>query len=126
MTIGDKLWVDQNSRAELQAGQAALHLGSMTAISFLNLDQNITQIRLAEGKLNFRVREILQGDNYEVDTPNLAFTVREAGDFRIDVNENGDYTSVTAIRGQGEIAAGGQTYPFTPVSAPISRVRITT
>jgi uncharacterized membrane protein YgcG len=111
MTIGDKLWVDQNSRAELQAGQAALHLGSMTAISFLNLDQNITQIRLAEGKLNFRVREILQGDTYEVDTPNLAFTVREAGDFRIDVNENGDYTSVTAIRGQGEIAAGGQTYP---------------
>jgi len=110
MTVGDKLWVDQNSRAELQAGQAALHLGSMTAISFLNLDQNITQIRLAEGKLNFRVREILQGDNYEVDTPNLAFTVREAGDFRIDVNENGDYTSVTAIRGQGEIAAGGQTY----------------
>ena len=111
MTVGDKLWVDQNSRAELQAGQAALHLGSMTAISFLDLDQNITQIRLAEGKLNFRVREILQGDNYEVDTPNLAFTVREAGDFRIDVNENGDYTSVTAIRGQGEIAAGGQTYP---------------
>ena len=112
MTIGDKLWVDQNSRAELQAGQAALHLGSMTAISFLNLDQNVTQIRLAEGKLNFRVREILQGDNYEVDTPNLAFTVREAGDFRIEVNENGDYTSVTAIRGQGEIAAGGQTYPL--------------
>ena len=111
MTIGDKLWVDQNSRAELQAGQAALHLGSMTAISFLNLDQNITQIRLAEGKLNFRVREILQDDNYEVDTPNLSFTVREAGDFRIEVNENGDYTSVTAIRGQGEIAAGGQTYP---------------
>ncbi len=112
MTIGDKLWVDQNSRAELQAGQAALHLGGMTALSFLNLDQNITQIRLAEGKLNFRVREILQGDNYEVDTPNLAFTVREAGDFRIDVNENGDYTSVIAIRGQGEIAAGGQTYPL--------------
>jgi len=112
MTIGDKLWVDQNSRAELQAGQAALHLGSMTAISFLNLDENITQVRLAEGKLNFRVREIVQGDNYEVDTPNLAFTVREAGAFRIDVNENGDYTSVTAIRGQGEIAAGGQTYPL--------------
>jgi len=111
MTIGDKLWVDQNSRAELQAGQAALHLGSMTAISFLNLDQNITQIRLAEGKLNLRVREILQGDNCEVDAPNLAFTVREAGDFRIDVNEDGDYTSVTVIRGQGEIAAGGQTYP---------------
>jgi hypothetical protein len=114
MTIGDKLWVDNSSRAELQAGQASIHLGSMTAISFLNLDQNITQIRLAEGKLNLRVREIREGENYEVDTPNLAFTVREAGAFRIDVSENGDFTAVTAIRGAGEIAASGQVYPVKP------------
>ena len=111
MTIGDKLWVDNSSRAELQAGQATLHLGSMTAISFLNLDQNITQVRLAEGKLNFRVRELREGENYEIDTPNLAFTVREAGAFRVDVSENGDFTAVTAIRGSGEIAASGQVYP---------------
>jgi hypothetical protein len=110
MTIGDKLWTDRDSRAELQAGQVAIHLGDMTALSFLNLDQNVTQMRLAEGKLNFRVREIRQGENYEVDTPNLAFTVREAGAFRIDVNENGDSSSVTVIRGQGEVAAGGQIY----------------
>jgi hypothetical protein len=110
MTIGDKLWTDRDSRAELQAGQVAIHLGDMTALSFLNLDQNVTQMRLAEGKLNFRVREIRQGENYEIDTPNLAFTVREAGAFRIDANENGDFSSVTVIRGQGEVVAGGQTY----------------
>ncbi|MGC2764455.1 MAG: DUF6600 domain-containing protein [Candidatus Acidiferrum sp.] len=111
VTIGDKIWVDKDSRAELQAGQIAIHLGSMTALSFLNLDQNVTQIRMPEGKINFRVREIRQGENYEVDTPNLAFTVKEAGAFRIDVNENGDFTSVTAVRGAGEIAASGQVYP---------------
>jgi hypothetical protein len=110
VTIGDKVWVDNNGRAELQAGQASIHLGSMTALSFLNLNDGVTQMRLAEGKLNFRVRELREGENYEVDTPNVAFTVREAGAFRIDVNENGDYTGVTVIRGQGEIAAGGQTY----------------
>jgi hypothetical protein len=112
VTIGDKLWTDKDSRAELQAGQASIHVGSMTALSFLNLDQNIIQMRLAEGHVNFRVRELRQGDTYEIDTPNLAFTVREAGAFRVDVNENGDYTTVTVIRGQGEIAAGGQTYPL--------------
>jgi hypothetical protein len=111
VTIGDKIWTDQNSRAELQAGQASIHLGGMTALSFLNLDENITQMRLAEGQINFRVRELRQGDVYEVDTPNLAFTVREAGAFRINVNENGDATSITVIRGQGEIAAAGQSYP---------------
>jgi len=110
VTIGDKIWVDKDSRAELQAGQASIHLGSMTALSFLNLDQNITQMRLAEGSINFRVRELRDGDTYEVDTPNVAFTVREAGAFRIDVNENGDGTIVTVIRGEGEVTAGGKSH----------------
>jgi hypothetical protein len=110
VTIGDKIWVDKDSRAELQAGQASIHLGAMTALSFLNLDQNITQMRLAEGSINFRVRELRDGDTYEVDTPNVAFTVRQAGAFRIDVNENGDGTLVTVIRGEGEVTAGGKSH----------------
>jgi uncharacterized protein DUF6600/FecR-like protein len=110
MTIGDKIWVDKDARAELQTGQAAFHLGSMTALSFLNLDEGITQVRLAEGSLNFRVRELRQGDVYEVDAPNLAFTVRQAGAFRIDVNENGDSARVTVIRGDGEVTAGDKNY----------------
>jgi len=85
ITAGDKLWVDKDARAELQAGQATIHLGGMTALSFLNLDRTITQIRLAEGSINFRVRELREGDTYEVDTPNAAFTVHQAGAFRIDV-----------------------------------------
>jgi hypothetical protein len=111
MTIGDKIWSDKDSRAELQAGQASIHLGSMTALSFLNLDEGITQMRLAEGALNFRVRELREGDLYEIDTPNLAFTVKQAGAFRIDVDENGDASRVTVIRGEGEITADGKTYP---------------
>ena len=114
MTIGDKIWVDKDSRAELQAGPAAIHLGSMTALSFLNLDQGITQMRLAEGSINFRVSELREGDLYEVDAPNLAFTVKEAGAFRIDVNENGDSARVTVIRGEGEVTAGGKTYEVHP------------
>src|ERR1700690_3165477 len=98
VTIGDKIWVDNGARAELQAGEASLHLGEMTALSFLNPNEGFTQIR--------------QGDVYEVVTPNLAFTVHEAGAFRIDVNENGDFPSVTVFRDQGEIAANGQSYPL--------------
>ena len=112
VTVGDKIWVDKDSRAELQAGQASIHLGSMTALSFLNLDQDIIQMRLAEGSLNFRVRELREGDTYEVDAPNLAFIVKQAGAFRIDVDENGDASRVTVLRGEGEVAAGGKTYPI--------------
>jgi hypothetical protein len=96
VTIGDKIWTDKDARAELQAGEASIHIGSMTALSFLNLDESIIQMRIAEGAINFRVRELREGDVYEVDTPNLAFTVKEAGAFRIDVDENGENTRVTA------------------------------
>jgi hypothetical protein len=110
VTVSDKIWVDQNSRAELQSGAATFHLGNMTAMSFLNLDGNTTQVRIAEGGVNFRVREMREGDIYEVDTPNVAFTVKEAGAFRIDVSENGDGTRITAIRGSGDVTGAGQTY----------------
>ena len=110
VTIGDKIWADNNSRAEIQAGQASIHLSSMTALSFLNMDDQTTQMRLAEGTIYVRVRELREGDVYEIGTPNLAFNVTEAGAFRIDVNENGDSTRVTAIRGEGEVTTNGQTY----------------
>jgi hypothetical protein len=110
MTIGDKLWVDKDARAELQAGEATFHLGSMTAFSFLNLDEGITQVRVPEGAVNFRVRELREGDIYEVDTPNVVFNVKEAGDFRVDVNEAGDSSRITVIRGSGEISTEGKTY----------------
>ena len=110
VTIGDKIWSDKDSRVELEAGEATFHIGSMTAFSFLNLDENITQVRVAEGAVNFRVRELREGDLYEVDTPNLAFTVKEAGAFRVDVDESGENTRIVAIRGEGQVTAGGQTY----------------
>ena len=112
MTIGDKIWADKDSRAELQAGTVSIHIGSMTALSFLNLDQGVTQMRLAEGSINFRVSELREGDVNEVDAPNMAFIVKQAGAFRIDVTENGDGSRVTVIRGEGEVTAGGKTYPI--------------
>ena len=110
ITVGDKIWSDTNSRAELEAGEATVHLSSMTALSFLNLDEQTTQMRLAEGTIHFRVRELRQGDVYEVDTPNLSFNVTEAGAFRVEVNENGDATLVTVIRGEGQVTTNGSTY----------------
>src|SRR5262249_49993330 len=46
MTVGDKLWADQNSRAEVRIDAYALRLGPQTGFSFLNLDDNVVQVRL--------------------------------------------------------------------------------
>src|SRR6185312_2271066 len=46
LTTGDKLWADQNSRAELDIGSAAIRIGSNTGLSFLNLDDQVAQVNV--------------------------------------------------------------------------------
>lgn len=81
LTIGDRLWTDRGSRAELQLGSAAIRLDSNTDFSFLNLDDRSTQIQLAAGALNIRVRWLDRDEIFEIDTPNQAFWVTQPGPF---------------------------------------------
>jgi uncharacterized protein DUF6600 len=110
MTTGDKLWSDDGARAELHLGFAVIRLSDHTGFSFLNLTDDVTQLRLTEGTLNIRVRRLGDDETFEVDTPNLAFSILRAGSYRINVNEAGDATVVAVREGQGEITGGGSAY----------------
>jgi len=94
MTTGDKLWSDDRSRAELHLDTAVIRLSDHTGFSFLNLSDEITQLRLTEGTLYIRVRRLGDDETFEVDTPNLAFSILRPGRYRINVNEAGDATIV--------------------------------
>ncbi len=85
MTTGDQLWTDQGSRAEVQLGSAVIRLGPDTGFSFLNLDDDTVQIQLTSGTINISVRRLGQNDDFEIDTPNQAFTVFQPGRYRVEV-----------------------------------------
>ncbi len=111
LTTGDNLWVDRDSRAEVQIGSTSIRLGPETSLTFLDLGNDVTQLRLSTGSLYFRVRRFDRDDRFEVDSPNLAFNVEQAGEFRLDVNQNGDQTVATVWRGRSEITGGaGDSY----------------
>lgn len=57
-----------------------------------------------------RVRRLAAGQTIEIATPNLAFTVREPGDFRIVVNPDGQTTDVVVRRGRGDAYGDGAAY----------------
>jgi hypothetical protein len=136
LVTGDRLWSDTGSRAELEIGTASARLGSTTSVALLNLDDHIAQIDLAQGTLNLRVRRVYPDQVYEIDTPNLAFSIRRAGDFRVDVDPAGNTTVIRVRSGEGEawgegaaytLAAGQQAsfvgqglqdYSFDPMAAP--------
>ncbi len=110
MVAGDDLWADEDSRAEVHVGSAAIRLGSKTGITFLALDDHTTQIRLAQGSLILNVRHVDDDDAYEVDTPNIALSLLQPGEYRLDVSEDGSQTITTVFRGRGRVTGGGFTY----------------
>ena len=110
MTTGDKLWADRESRAELQLGSAVIRLSENTGVSFLNLDDHTVQLQLSSGTVNVRVRRLRGEDDFEVDTPNLAFTALEPGSYRVDASEDGANTVITVRNGDGDATGNGQTY----------------
>ncbi len=114
LTTGDHIWTDQGARAELHIGTAALRLNSRTAFEFLNLDDSTVQIRLTEGSLNVRLRSLGEGEMFEVDTPNLAFSLLRGGVYRIDVNPDTTTTVVTVRGGEGEVTGANQAFPVRP------------
>ena len=114
LTTGDKLWNDADSFSELHLGSASIRLSSNTGVSFLNLTDNMTQVQLSEGTLNIRVRRLGDDETFEVDTPNLAFTLLHPGNYKVNVNEAGDATVVIVRDGQGEVTGGGSAYTIHP------------
>jgi hypothetical protein len=114
LTTGDRLWVDANSRAELQIGGATIRLGDATSVTLLNLDDSIAQVELSQGTLKLRVRRMGPSQIFEVDTPNLAFTLRRPGEYRIDVSPSDDATTVMVQSGQAEAYGEGASYAVGP------------
>jgi hypothetical protein len=110
LTTGDNLWADRGSRGELHLGSTSIRIGGETGITFLNLDDRTTQVQLAQGSLNVHVRRMEGGDAFEIDTPNIAFTLERPGEYRVDVDPNGSATTVTVRGGEGEATGAGNEY----------------
>ena len=110
LTTGDRLWADAGARAEIQIGGAMIRMNGGTGVSVLNLDDRVAQLQLTQGTLNVRVRRLEPDQVFEVDTPNLAFTLRQPGEYRIAVDPDGNATTIVVRKGQGEVYGEGAAY----------------
>lgn len=112
LTTGDQLWNDKGARSELHIGSTAVRLGESTNLDVLNLDDDSTQLKVAQGTLSTRVRELPAGGAYEIDTPNLALGIGAPGDYRVDVAPDGSETTVTVRSGSATVYGDGGQVPI--------------
>jgi FecR protein len=107
LTSSDRVWADKDSRVELNVGGGYLRMNSESSLTLTNVGDNTIQAQLDQGVLELTVRHLEPGEIYEIDTPNLAFTVMKSGVYRFDVNPNDDQTWVTVRKGYGEATGRG-------------------
>jgi hypothetical protein len=107
LTNADNIWADKDSRAELNLGTGLMRMNSETSLTLSNVSDEAAQVQLHQGTLNLHIRHLYGGEIYEIDTPNLAFTVTKSGDYRFDVDPSGDSTLVTVWKGEGEATGKG-------------------
>jgi hypothetical protein len=113
LTRGDRLWTDRGSRAEIQIGSSAVRMDGRTHLEILALDDQTSQLSVTQGVLNVRVRSLPEGENFEIDTPNLAYRAAYPGDYRIDVDAASGTTRVTIHSGTGAVyGESGQALPL--------------
>src|ERR1700682_1840168 len=108
LTDADNIWADKNSRAELSVGTGVIRIDSDSSLTLTDVAENMVQVQLHQGALNLHVRRLYDNERYEVDTPNQAFTVSKPGDYRFDVDPDGDKTVVTVWSGEGAATGDGQ------------------
>ncbi|WP_394788289.1 DUF6600 domain-containing protein [Rhodoferax sp.] len=103
LTAGDRLQTDPGARAELHSGSTALRLAGQSVLEISELDDDNTRLTLTQGTLALRVRNLYPGERMEINTPNLAFTVSQPGEYRLDVDPNYRTTGVTVRSGSGVV-----------------------
>ncbi|HEY0199473.1 MAG TPA: DUF6600 domain-containing protein [Rhodanobacter sp.] len=105
LTTGDRLSTGQGSRAELELGGGTLRMAGRTEFGVLELSDQIAQFELTEGTLNITVRDLDEGQSYEIDTPTVALVIDQPSTFRVDINDDGggSSTRVTAFDGRATV-----------------------
>lgn len=120
LTNGDQLDLSSGARAELDFGGGQLRLGGETRATVDRLDDQVARVRLEEGTANLRVEQVERDPVYEIETPRVSFIPSSAGEYRVDVDRDGN-TTVALHKGGGTVygdngaryeVRGNQSYQF--------------
>ena len=107
LTSGDRVYTDPSAFAELEAGQIALRLGGGADLTVTALTDQVAQFGLASGSVHLRSYAMPPGTVLELDSPEVAITVLQPGDLRVDEDAAGHTTSVAVVSGGVQIDGPG-------------------
>ena len=110
LTTGDALWSDAGARAEIHIGASTVSIAPSTSLALDAIEDSLVQLRVGQGAIHIRLRELGPYDSYEIDTPSGTVVLQAIGEYRIDVTPDGRRAIVTVRDGDADVYVGDQTY----------------
>jgi hypothetical protein len=120
LSPGDQLYTGSPGNLEIQIGARAFVRGwANTQIGFENQEPDFLQFKVTSGHASFDLRSLESGRTLEVSTPNAAFTIDQAGYYRVDVM--GERTDVITRRGGRVVVSpsDGTSFSIAPSEAVV-------
>jgi FecR protein len=104
LTGGDRVWIDERSRAEMHVGSTALRLGSRTAVQVLAVDDHSVRLSLTAGSISVHLRDFDSGDRFDIETPAGEVSLRQPGGYRVDVDDSNARAYLAVWNGSAEVS----------------------
>ena len=104
LTDGDRVWIDERSRAEMHVGSTALRLGSRTAAQVLAVDDHSVRLSLTAGSVSVRLRDFDSGDHFDIETPAGEVSLQQPGGYRVDVDDSNARAYLAVWTGSAEVS----------------------
>lgn len=101
LRAGDRIWSDPEVRAEFTHGAHDLRVAGRALLAVVAVAPGNTHLSLRQGSIVAHVGPLAAGENFEIDTPNMALRATRAGIYRVDVNPRTAATAVTVLEGGG-------------------------
>jgi uncharacterized protein DUF6600 len=104
LTSGDRVWIDEGSRAEMHVGSTALRLGSRTAVQVLAVDDHSVRLSMTAGSVSVRILEFGMDERFDIDTPAGRVSLQQPGGYRLDVDDSNNRAYLAVWTGSAEVA----------------------
>ncbi|GIX34147.1 MAG: proline-rich exported protein [Lysobacterales bacterium] len=108
LIAGDRLYTEAGARLELELGGSALRLDERSAAEILDLDDEVAQFFLSEGRANLYVRRIFEGQFYEIATPVAAVVARSPVSLTVEMPPGGGPLRVAVWHGRAQVVGDGR------------------
>src|SRR5712671_2060933 len=106
VATGGSFWTDPKSRAELRIGSRSIDLSGNTELDITKLNEQVMQLALPQGRIDLRVRTLLEGESIEIDLPRGAVWILQPGTYDIDAGAPDQLERIAVFEGSARFVGG--------------------